>query len=244
ERKHIETNARTEVNALADSYDQKGISEERDFRSRLENDLRAHEEQIKSQRSDLKKVIDTTTEQNNRLKAEKVQVQKEELSYLDNHQKDVLAQKNADFKVRYENMAREHERILSELKTHLDRDVKKMVEQTSSQKKIIEDRAQDSFYRVETLSPMITETPKDFTVSLRVPEHEKEKVHLSVHNRDVKMTLARKFTDILDDQDGSTNRSTRSELFSKEFSSKDILNPKEIVQKYENGVLTFRIQKL
>lgn len=79
---------------------------------------------------------------------------------------------------------------------------------------------------------------------MNIPEHEKENVHLSVHGRGVKMTLTRKFTDTLEDKDGSVNRSTRNELYSKEFPSKDILNPKLVAQKYEDGVLTYRIQKL
>jgi len=58
------------------------------------------------------------------------------------------------------------------------------------------------------------------------------------------MTLTRKYTDSLDAEDGSNNKSTKTELYSKEFSTKEILNPKSITQKYENGVLTFKILKL
>lgn len=245
EKNHLETKARTEMNALANDYNQKGVSEEKNFRARLEQDIRAHEEEeVRLQKSELKSIMDKDTEKSKRLESEKMQVQKEELTYLDNHQKDLIAQKQADFKVRYEAIVKEHDAILSELKTHLDTDIKKMIESTSTQKRMIASKNDDQFYRVETLNPVVNETEKEYIVSLKVPEHEKENVHLSVHGRDVKMTLTRKYSEMLEAEDGSSNKSTRTELFSKEFSSKDILNPKVISQKYENGELLFKIQKL
>ena len=105
-------------------------------------------------------------------------------------------------------------------------------------------KSDDQFYRIETLTPTVVENEKEYQVSLKVPEHEKENVHLSAHGRGVKMTLTRKFSDSIDQEDGSTSRSTRTELFSKEFPSKDILNPKVVSQKYEDGVLTYKISKL
>ncbi|MBC7538304.1 MAG: Hsp20 family protein [Bacteriovorax sp.] len=244
EKIHLDTTARAEINALSSEYNQKGVSTEREYRATLDNDLRAHQADINLQKTELKKVMDKTTEQNKRLETEKAKVQTDELTYLDLHQKDILSQKQSDFKVRYENLVKEHETLLTELKTHFAADVKKMVEQNAGQKRIIANRSDDQFYRVETLKPTIVENVKEYVVSIAVPEHEKENVHLSVHGRGVKMTLTRKYTESMDDKDGSTNRSTRNELYSKEFPSKDILNPKQVVQKYEDGVLTYKIQKL
>ncbi|MDD4974803.1 MAG: Hsp20 family protein [Bacteriovorax sp.] len=244
EKNHLDNSARAEINALSSEYNQKGITTEREYRANLDNDLRTHQTDINLQKTELKKVMDKSTEQNKRLETEKLKVQTDELTYLDNHQKDILAQKQSDFKIRYENLVKEHDSLLTELKTHFEADVKKMVESSAGQKRIIANRVDDQFYRVETLNPTIAETEKEYQVSLAVPEHEKENVHLSVHGRSVKMTLTRKFTDSVEDKNGSTNRSTRNELFSKDFPSKDILNPKLVVQKYENGLLTYKIQKL
>jgi HSP20 family molecular chaperone IbpA len=244
EKNHLDSTARAEINALSSEYNQKGIATESEYRATLDNDIRSHQADINLQKTELKKVMDKNTEQNKRLEVEKSKVQTDEVTYLDNHQKDILNQKQSDFKIRYENLVKEHESLLTELKTHFAADVKKMVESTSGQKKIIANRADDQFYRVETLNPVITETEKEYQVSLAVPEHEKENVHLSVHGRGVKMTLTRKFTDSIEDKDGSTNKSTRNELFSKDFPSKDILNQKSVAQKYEDGVLTYKILKL
>ena len=119
-----------------------------------------------------------------------------------------------------------------------------MLEKNSSQKRVIANQNEDQFYRIETLNPTIVDSPKDFLVSLAVPEHEKENVHLSVHGRNVKMTLTRKYSEFIEAKDGTIDKSNRNELFSKEFPSKDLLNQKQVVQKYEDGILTFKIQKL
>lgn len=243
EQQGLESNARSAINALGSEYTHKVSTEERDFRSKLDTDKQAHDETLRIQKNEFKTGLDKKIQQGKQIEREKVKVQKVELDFLDNHQRDILTQKSNDFKIRYETMVKEHEHILGELKTNLMADMKKMLESTSAQKKSVADKMNDHFYRIETLTPAVTETEKELIVSLPVPEYEKENVHLSAHGRDLKLTLNRRYTDTMESTDGSTNRSTRNELFSKEFSTKDILNPKMITQKYEKGVLTFKIGK-
>jgi hypothetical protein len=244
QKNQLEMKANTEINNLSNEYNQKGISTERDFRSNLDNNIRMHQEDLNLQKNELRKLMDKNAEKNKRLEDEKLKVQANELNYLDLHQKDLINQKQNDFKIRYENMVKENEAILSELKIHFDKDVKKMVVQNAAQKNNLTNKNEDSFYRVETLKPKIQDNPKEMLVSIEVQEHEKENVHLSAHGRVVKLTLTRKFSDSIADELGGTNKSTRTELFSKDFPTKDILNSKEITQKYENGILSFKIAKL
>ncbi|MFA6238617.1 MAG: Hsp20 family protein [Bacteriovorax sp.] len=244
ERRKIETGAKNSTNNLALEYGRKAAAEERNYRSKLESDIRMHQENINIQEKELKKEADTKSDKDRRLVQEKMVIQQAELNYLDNHQKDILSQKQNDFKVRYDNLVNEHNALIEDLKSSFEADVKKMAQETTVQKRNIAAKEHDTFYRIETLKPTIVENEKEYMVSLPVPEYEKENVHLSVRGRGVKMTLTRRFTDTIEDKDGSTNRSTKNELFSREFPCKDILNPKLVDQKYENGILTYRIQKL
>jgi HSP20 family molecular chaperone IbpA len=244
DKNNIENTARHELNTLSSEYNHKGVTNESNYRSSIDANAREHQAALSTQKSELKKAIVKNTEQNKRLETEKIKVQTAELNYLDNHQKDILAQKQSDFKIRYENLVKEHDTILTQLKGHFDADVKKMTMESAVQKKAIPNKSDDSFYRVETLKPTIVENEKEYLVSLTVPEHEKENVHLTIHGRGVKMTLSRKFADTIEATDGSRDKSSRTELFSKEFPSKDILDSKQVAQNYENGVLNFRIQKL
>lgn len=243
EKMATENNAQYEINALAADFNQKAANNEREFRGQLDNDLRMHKTEVNRQKDELKKIMEMDAEKNKRLSAEKNRVNQDQLTFQDKHQQEMLRQREADFKIRYEKMVKEHDEILKTLSDRFSTDVKKMVEKTSSDKKTIDDKTNDPFYRVEKLNPSMKEDLKEVTVSLPVAEYEKENVHLSTQGRNIKITLSRKYSDSTSTAEGGIDRSTRSELFSKEFNSTDLLSAKDIVQSYENGVLTFKIKK-
>lgn len=239
----VENNAQYEINALSTEFNTKAANNERNFREKLDNDVRLHNADVQRQKDELKKIMTLDAEKNKRLSDEKNRVNKEQLTFQDKHQQEMLKQREADFKVRYERMVKEHDEILGHLKTSFAADVKKMVEQTSSNKKTLQDKVSDPFYQVEKLNPTMVEDLDIVTVSMPVAEYEKENVHLSTQGRNVKITLSRKYTDSTNGENGAVDRSTRSELFSKEFNAKDLLSSKNIVQNYQDGVLTFKIKK-
>lgn len=239
----LEGNAQFEINALSSSFNQKAADGERDFRSKLDNDVRLHNAEINQQKDELKKLMVMDAEKNKRLSNEQNRVNKDQLTYQETHQKDMLSQRDKDFKVRYENMVKEHETILKNLSAKFEADAQKITASTSTDKKILGDRAADPFYRVDKLNPKVAEDLKTVSVSVPVAEYEKENIHLSTQGRSIKITLSRKYTDTLNAEDGSVNRSTRSELFSKELNTTDLLSPKNITQHYSDGVLTFKINK-
>lgn len=244
EKDYLTMTSKGAVNSLANEYNQKQMENQRDYKINLDNELQSHHTELNHKKDELKNVLDKTTSENKKLEATKKQVQNLELSTLENRQKAALSQKQSDFKVRYENLVKEHESVLNQLKEHFESDKNKMTLENSIQKRTIANKMEDNFYRIESLNPKIVDNEKEYIVSLNVPEHEQENVHLIVHGRGVKMTLTRKFVDSVEASDGSTNKSSRSELFSKDFASKDLLDHKQIVQKYENGTLSFKVPKL
>lgn len=238
-----ENQAQYEINALSAGFDQKAISSEKEFRNQMENDVRLHTLELTRQRDDLKKIMSIDTEKHKRLEQETVRIQKDQLSYLDKYQQNMIKQRQDDFKVRYEKMVAEHDKILKDLSQHFSADVKKMAEQTASEKVILGKRVDDQFYRIDKLNATMVEAPKEVIVKVPVPEYEKENVHLSTQGRNIKITLARKFSDNITSTEGNIDRSTRNELYSKELNTVDLLSPKNIVQNYQDGVLTFKIPK-
>jgi HSP20 family molecular chaperone IbpA len=77
-----------------------------------------------------------------------------------------------------------------------------------------------------------------------VPAHEKENVHLVTNGRKIKITLNKRFEDLVEDKDGTVNRSSKTQLYSKEVMVKDLINPKNMQVKYEDGEITYKIAKL
>ncbi len=239
----LENNSKFEINALAENYNSTISTSEKDFRNSIESNIRAHQAEMLRQKDDLKKIMSEDNEKHKRLNLEKNRVNNDQLQYQDKHQKEMLKQRDEDFKVRYTLIVKEHESILNNLTSQLKNDVKKMVDSTTSEKKVIADRIEDPFYRIEKLMPKMMENEKEVFISMPIAEYEKENVFLSTQGRQIKMTLSRKYSDATVAMDGSRNKSTRSELFSKEFTAKDILDQRDIMRSYVDGVLTFKIKK-
>lgn len=243
EKMQMESNAQFQINALSSEFNQKAADSERDFRTKLDVDVRLHNAEVSQQKDELKKLMSGDMEKNKRLSSEQNRVNKEQLDFQEKHQQDMLSQREKDFKVRYDKIVTEYNSILKDLSDKLDIDIKKIVEKTASDKKIIESRSSDPFYNVDKLNPKLVEDEKSVTVSVPVAEYEKENIHLSAQGRLIKMTLSRKYNDTLNGEDGSINRSTRSELYSKELKTRDLLNSNNVTQSYRDGVLTFKIFK-
>lgn len=239
----LEGNAQYEINALSSEFNNKAANSEKDFRSKLDSDIRLHRTEVNNQKDELKKLMTMDNEKNKRLSNELNRVNKGQLDFQESHQKEMLSQREKDFKVRYENMVSQHNSILQNLSAKFEEDARKITSSTSTDKKILDSRSEDPFYRVEKLNPKLVEDLKTVTVSVPIAEYEKENVHLSTQGRSIKITLSRKYTDSLTSDDGTLNRSTRSELFSKELSTVDLLSPKNITQSFVDGVLSFKINK-
>jgi len=243
ERKSIEANALSSMNALTTEYNDKSISTEANLNAKFENDVRKQKYYAEKDQAEMKANSAEELAKLKRLSAEKTRIQNDQINFMDRHQQNTVKQKTDDFKVRYQKMVEEHDALIKNLETQLNEDMRKMVEKSASDKQIFANRLDDQFYHVSKLNPIVIEHPSFVEVSLAIPEHEKENFHLSAQGRNIKMTLSRKFAETLAETDGSVNKSTRSELFTKDVNTKDILNPNKLTQKYADGVLTYKINK-
>lgn len=241
--KNLETQTNREISALNSNFSSKTVDAERDFRNRLNEDLEQHRAQLNLSKDEFKKGLTLETEKNQRLQSEKARVYADELTQQETYHRNLMEQKDKDFKVRYENMTKEHEQILTDIKKQLDEEVQKLKLSTETNKKNISDKLADPFYRIETIEPKVVDQGTNYLVHIKVPEHEKDDVHLVAHGRGLKVTLSKKFSDLVTEEDGSVNRSSKTQLYSKEVKVADLLNPKNIQAKYENGTLTFKVQK-
>lgn len=243
ERKSIEANAQSSMNALTTEYNDKSNSTESNLKAKFENDIRKQKFYAEKDQVEMKAQSAEELAKLKRLSAEKIRIQNDQINFMDRHQQNTVKQKTDDFKVRYQKMVEEHDALIKNLETQLIEDMRKMVEKSASDKQIFANRLDDQFYHVSKLNPTVTEHPSFVEVALKIPEHEKENFHLSAQGRNIKMTLSRKFAETLAETDGSVNKSTRSELFTKDVATKDILNPNKLTQKYEKGLLTYKILK-
>ncbi|MEI8348268.1 MAG: hypothetical protein WCG27_12430 [Pseudomonadota bacterium] len=160
-------------------------------------------------------------------------------------QEKVLKQQNQQvFKQEYDKKQLEYQEMLGRVQKKLNEDLKSMVDSHAKIKGSISEKITDPFYQISKVGPKLDVQEDHVVVSIQVPQHEKDGVILSVDGRNLRMTMARRFSERLPDIDGSVYRSQRSETVAKEWKVADILNAKSVKQKYENGVLSFVIKKM
>ncbi len=215
-----------------------------DFQNQLDGLTKSQTNAMRTQEDEFKEQFKQTMNDQKRLVDEKTRINTDRLNYLDSFHQSLVQQKEQDFKIKYQNIVNQHEEMLNDIQKKFDSEVRNLQESTSKQKSMISEKASDPFYRIQTIEPTITDLGKEVLFELPVANHEWENVHLSVQGRNVKMTLGRKFSDEYTSDLGQRNKSSRSELFSKELQVADLLNAKTITQKYENGKVQFKVAKL
>lgn len=239
----IQKNAATKIREYSDEQNQLYLKNQNNFQSAHKKLIKDHQSTMFQTENDIKK---ETTQKVADLKKQETDLEKvniDQINFKKTFHKKQMEQLDNDFKERYGNISTSHQNILKDLTARLNTDIEALAKTNSKMKETFNDKSQDPFYHITELAPIVTEQEKGYQVQLPVAEHEKNSVFLSTQGREIKITLSRKYDQTLTDTQNSQNRSTRSELFSKTFGVKDLLNPRYITQQYQDGVLTFTILK-
>lgn len=241
---HLEEEAHNQLSQMAFNFSENALVNESQFRQKLQDDLKAHQAELIENKDQFKKGLDNVNQKNHRIEVEQTRIHNDQIAYMDKFHKETMAQKENDFKKRLAEVSKDHDRVINELKTKLDQEIKDLTLKNAKTRVAIEDKAQDPFYRIEELDPQIKFNEKDILVSLAVPEHEKDNVHVIAQGRTVKVTLSKKYNESIDNAKNEIDKISKTELMSKELKVPDLLNSKKMAMKYENGVLTYKIAKL
>lgn len=239
----IQKNATTKIRNYSDEQNELYLKNQNNFQASHKKLVKDHHEIMyqteENQKKETAQKISHLKKQDSDL--EKVNV--DQINLKKTFHTKQMDQLDSDFKERYGNITRSHQQILKDLTTRLNSDIEVLSKNNSKLKETFNDKSQDPFYHITELSPIVTEEAQSYTVKLPVAEHEKNNVFLSSQGREIKITLSRKYDQTMTDGQNTQNRSTRSELFSKTFGVKDLLNPRNITQTYQDGILTFTVLK-
>lgn len=239
----IQKNAATKIRNYSDEQNELYLKNQNTFQASHKKLVKDHHEIMyqteENQKKETAQKISHLKKQDSDL--EKVNV--DQINFKKTFHTKQMDQLDSDFKERYGNITRSHQQILKDLTTRLNSDIEVLSKNNSKLKETFNDKSQDPFYHITELSPIVTEEAQSYTVKLPVAEHEKNNVFLSSQGREIKITLSRKYDQTITDGQNTQNRSTRSELFSKTFGVKDLLNPRNITQTYQDGILTFTVLK-
>ncbi len=160
-----------------------------------------------------------------------------------NEQEEALKQLDRSFKEKYESLVASHELVMNNLKRRFEADFKAQLESVADTRAVIENKGGDPFYSVTKLSPTLTEDEKSYTISLEVPEHERDQVNLAADGRQLKLTVGRRFEERLEGPTGRVDKTVRTEHHTKIFDVAHIVDQRQITQSYQDGLLSYKIMK-
>lgn len=137
----------------------------------------------------------------------------------------------------------DHQDVLDRVTNLFNKQKEELVRSHSKIKKTLNDKLEDDFYHVKVIDPKLIDNGKSYLLYIKVPPHEKETTHIAARNRTIDITIARRFEDRIENDDGTVDKSRKSEIFSKKILTDDLIDHNGISQKYENGHLIFKILK-
>lgn len=109
----------------------------------------------------------------------------------------------------------------------------------------VTERAEDPFYRLRSFNPVMSESDKDFKIKISLPEHEAQNLFVTGEGHAVKLSLARRFQDKV--QDKETGRSTKTSSYQTVVEHLQMtapFDPKGIKKEYADGIVTVTVPKL
>lgn len=177
--------------------------------------------------------------ENQLLNSHQFQMNQEQMNFQEN-----MKSKQQAFAQKVSKADDTQKEYLNHIQKKFDDDLKKLTTAHAEKKAIHETKQSDSFYRITKIEPLVSENEKDYSVALPIAEHERDQVQLTAQGRKIHLGFTRRYSDTSVSEDGNKNSSSRSETVATEFNVPHLLDPKNIVQKYEHGKVIFKIAKL
>jgi HSP20 family molecular chaperone IbpA len=211
-------------------------------KQRLQKDIEFQTKTELQEKDIAKKTIDMTTEHNRKLNTLQLS-QKMTIENETKQSQKKIKDTKAALQYQLKKMQEDHFAAIDKQKELAALALNNLKENTAAEKKLIETRAQDKFYSLSTLNPVVKDLPKAYEISIKVPEHEKDLVNLNVFKRSLRISIARRFQDKSEGPNGAENRTSRSESLTKVLQVPEIMDASKVSNFYKDGVLTFSVDK-
>lgn len=140
---------------------------------------------------------------------------------------ETLKAKNEDLK----NLDELNNKVLSKMKDDLKETLVTSVK-----------KSDDPFYRFTEMKPKMTQFEDRVEISVDVPDHAKQDLLLTINDKEAIINFNRRYDDTRKEA-GVTNKLHKVESFSTRLATDHHLDAKSVKSSYENGVMTYKIQK-
>jgi len=217
--------------------------QEREFDERTKTQNRVHEQTKQNLVTKNKKeLFETHQKQEVQMSKLKVNhnadIKKEDgnfrqgLKELKNFYTDKYSQNQKQYKSEADNLDNRFNNLMNDMKNRYSQELKRT-----------DERLEDQFYQFSELRPTWRETEKGVEVKVKVPEYSKQDLQLSINKKEVVLHFNRRYSDHNKSLEGVENRLSKVETYSSRIKTGILLDPKKITTNYENGVMTYLIEK-
>jgi HSP20 family molecular chaperone IbpA len=103
-------------------------------------------------------------------------------------------------------------------------------------------RSDDPFYKFTQLDPTLKQFEDRVEVSVKIPDHAKTDVQLTIHGKEAIINFNRRYDDSRK-ENGSTNKLHKVESFTSRLMTNHHLDPKSVKSQYVDGVMTYIIKR-
>jgi HSP20 family molecular chaperone IbpA len=150
-----------------------------------------------------------------------------------------------DFAEKYNNIKQTNESSLHNMRSLSDSSIQKFKEANERKYAGVIGKDKDQFYAAGLLEPQIKDAGNKYEINIKVPDYDKNKVLLSGHENELKMSFSRNFADSFVESDTkATNNYSHIESYTKFFTVEEPIDHKRISQTYKDDTLTFHVPKI
>tara|TARA_Y100000591_G_C21837253_1_gene703307 strand:- start:505 stop:1680 length:1176 start_codon:yes stop_codon:yes gene_type:complete len=214
-----------------------------DFMKKMGDEGLLLDEKLKNERLKSKKNLDDLVRLQDIKRQQAVKRHHEILETKKDQHAEKIKSEDKSFKQKFSILKENHQEVLDRVKKLFDKQKMELIKSHSKIKQTLDNKHEDDFYHVKVIEPKLIDNEKEYLLYIKVPPHEKETTHVAARNRKINITVARRFEDRVQNDDGTIDKSRKSEIFGKTIYTDDLMDHNGITQKYENGHLIFKILK-
>lgn len=222
---------------------QKLNAQTQDFNTRYQKDGENYKKIKDSQDSQFKKErLGTNLKQQTEL-AKLTDSHNEHMEVRDNEFRKGLKTQDLMFEDKYGASLKKHNEDIGRLNEKNQKVVTKLKEGLKSELKTTIEKADDPFYQFTELKPTLTQYPDRVEIKVKVPEHSKQDLQLTINNKTAIVNYNRRHNDTHSPSAGVVSKVNKVETFTTSLSTDAILNPKSVTSTYADGEMTYVVKK-
>jgi hypothetical protein len=155
----------------------------------------------------------------------------------------LIEQEQRAFEKKFKDLVDEQNKLIEKLTQRSQELIDQQKSQYITTSNDISNKAQDDFYKMRNIEPLIDDKVTHLEVKIPAAEHEKDNIRLNVLKRKLKVTFDRKFEDKIQNENSKISN-TKVESITKEIAIDQLLDSKKIDRNYSDGFIVYKIAKL